>query len=160
MLLSLQRFPLQLLAYLTHHITRHRQEDQDEQCQLPTDGDHAGQVDQDQDRVLKQHVQRAHDGGLDLVHVARDPGDNIPLPLLREETQGQLRDLPVDLVTDVTHHARPDRDHRIERQIHGGYLQEGSHDQENTQHDQRKRAATYLYQLRDEPKEIIRTEVG
>ena len=93
-MLSLQRFPLQLLAYLTHHIARHRQEDQDEQRQLPTDGNHAGQVDQDQDRILEQHVKRAHDRGLDLVHITRHPCDDIPLSLLREETQRQLRDLP------------------------------------------------------------------
>ena len=70
LLLSFERFPFQFLADLSHDIASDGQQDQHEECQLPTDRDHTHQIDQDQDRILEQHVQGAHDGGLDLIHIA------------------------------------------------------------------------------------------
>ena len=160
LLLPLERLTFQLLADLPHDITRQWQQDQDKKRQLPADRDHSDQIDNDQDRVLEQHIQRAHDRGLNLVHVARDPSDDIAFPLLGEEAQRQLRDLPVDLVADIPYDTCPDRDHRKESHIHRRDFQESGHDKENAQDNQGERATVVVDHIRNVPEEIIHPNIG
>ena len=155
LLLSLERFPFQLLSDRSHHISGERQQDEDKKRQLPADGDHPDQVDQDQDRVFEEHIKRTHDRSLDLVHISRNACDYIPLPLFREKAQREFRYLAVDLIADVADDTRTDRDHRIKSHIHRPDLQESRHDQENTQYDQREGTAFRLDHVGHEPKEVV-----
>ena len=155
LLLSLERLPFQLLSDQPHHVAGNGQQDENKKRQLPANGNHPDQVDQDQDRILKKHIERTHDRSLDLVHIPRHTGDDISLPLLREKAQRKFRYFPVDLVTDIADNTRTDRNHRIKSQIHRPDFQESRDNQENTQYDQRKGTAFRLDHIGDEPKEVI-----
>ena len=118
LLLPFEGLTLQLLPHLPHHIAGKRQEDKDKQGELPTDSNHADEVNRNEDGVFEEHVERAHHRGFDFVHVARDAGQDVALPLLGEESERELGYLAVNLVADIADHASADRNHREEGQVH------------------------------------------
>ena len=106
--LRLDGLRLQLAAHHAHEPAEDGHEDDGEERQLPTDGQQGGEIDDDQDGILEEHVERGHDRGVDLLYVATHAGDDVALALLAEEAQRERRDLLVELVADVAHHARAD----------------------------------------------------
>ena len=110
--LSLDRLRLQFPAYPTHKPAHDGHDGQGKQRQLPRDKQQGCKITDNQDGVLKQHLQTRHDGVFHLIHVTAHPRDDVPLPFLREEAQRQRRDLLVNLVAHVPDHTCPDRQHR------------------------------------------------
>ena len=110
--LGLDALGLQLTTYPTHEPAHDGHDDEGEEGQFPRDEDQGGEVTHDQDRVLEQHLERRHDGVLDLLHITTHTGDDVTLAFLGEETQWQGGDLLVELVADVAHHTSTDRDDR------------------------------------------------
>ena len=84
--LCLERLPLQFLTYSTHHPTHGRHYKQCEHGQLPTDGNHRGEINDNQNGILDEHIQRTGDGRLHLGHVTTHAGDNVSLTLFRKES--------------------------------------------------------------------------
>ena len=155
-----ERLALELLTHLTHRIASHGQEDEDESCQLPTDQEHGREVNQNEDGILEQHVERTHDRGLNLVHVARDARQDVAFALLGEEAERQLGDLAIDLVAHVAHHAGADGDHGVESHVHGQHLEERHHDQRYAEQDERCGAALGLNEVVDVPVEVVLQHTG
>ncbi len=112
--LRLQGLPLELFADNAHHPDESGDESKHDEHHFRTQEHQEPEIEDDQDRVLDQHLDGSGDGGLHLVHVAAHPGDDVALAFLGEETDGQVQDLVVDAVADVLDDAGADRDH------HGG----------------------------------------
>ena len=110
--LSLDRLRLQFPAYPTHKPAHDGHDGQGKQRQLPRDKQQGCKITDNQDGVLKQHLQTRHDRMLHLVHVTAHPRNDVSLPFLREEAQRQRRDLLVNLVAHIPDHTCPDRQHR------------------------------------------------
>ena len=110
--LGLDRLGLQFSAYPTHKPAHDGHDGQGKQCQLPRDKQQGCKITDNQDRILKQHLQTRHDRVFHLIHVTAHPRNDVPLPFLREEAQRQRRDLLVNLVAHIPHHTCPDRQHR------------------------------------------------
>ena len=134
-LLYLKRFPLKVLSHDTHHPHHQRGEKDGEGRHLPADHEKGGEVEENQDRVLDEHLDRSRDGILHLLHVTAHPGDDVAFLLLREEAQRKGQDLVVDVHPDVLHHTRPDRHHHGGRAEVASRLQRGHHHKEYAQND-------------------------
>ena len=124
-------------------------EDDDEERQLPGHAEEDEEVDDDQDRVLDQHLDGAGDGGLDLLDVAADAGDDVAFALLAEEAERQGEDLAVDLHAQVLHHAGADGDHHGGGAEVAGYLDEDDRDEDEAEHQQDVALAVLLDELGD-----------
>ena len=74
-----------------------------------------------------------------LIHVTAHSRNDVPLPFLREEAQRQRRDLLVNLVAHIPHHACPDRQHRHCSQEIRPRLQGRHYCQEHAYQQQRRR---------------------
>ena len=73
------------------------------------------------------------------MHVAAHAGDDVALALLAEEAQRERRDLLVELVADVAHHARADGNDGGRGQEVGSRLEEGHEGQGRTDDEQHGR---------------------
>ena len=104
--LGLGRTLLEVTPYDSHQPHHQRCEHQHEEGEFPGDEDEGPYVENDEDRILQDHVQRTGDGVLDLLHVAAHAGDDIPFALLGEEPEGKGEYLVVDLQAHVLHYAR------------------------------------------------------
>ena len=150
-----ERFPFQLLAYRPHEPAHHGQHHEGEQRELPADGHQRAEVGDDEDGVLEQHVQRTHDGGLHLLHVAAHAGDDVAFALLREEAEGKRQDFAVELVADVAHHARADGDDHGRGEEVAPRLQEGHHGEEQAEDEQGGAFAQLADEVGDEVVEVV-----
>ena len=56
LILRIERFPLQLLAYGAHHPTHTGQHQQRKERQLPAGDNQRGEIEEDKDRILEQHI--------------------------------------------------------------------------------------------------------
>ena len=119
-----QRAGLQLLAYRTDSPGQQGHHQQGEEGELPAEAYHSAQVNEDEDRVLDHHVQRAADAGIHLVDIGRDAGEDIPLALLGKEAEGQLEYLPVDVLPDVAQDTGAQRHEHSRAAEVGGCLEE------------------------------------
>ena len=108
--LCLDALLLQLTSDQSHEPSEDGHEDDGEQRELPRHDDERGEIDQDENRVFEQHVERCHDARLYLLHVAAHAGDDVALTLLGEEAEVQRVDLLIELVSDVAHHSCTNRD--------------------------------------------------
>ena len=106
--LGLHALGLQLTAYPTHKPAHDGHDDEGKHRQLPRDEKQHGEVADDEDGVLEEHLERGHDGVLDLLHVATHAGNDVALALLGEEAQGQGVDFLVELVSDIADHTCAD----------------------------------------------------
>ena len=82
-----QRTGLEALAYRTYSPCQQRHNEQGEEGQLPTDADECGQINDDEDGVLHNHVERTADAGIHLVDIRGYAGEDVALAFLREESQ-------------------------------------------------------------------------
>ena len=149
--LRLHRLRLQLLANQAHKPAENRHENDGEQRELPRNDEQRGEIDHNQNRILKQHVERRHNRIFDFLHIAAHACNDVALALLREETERQRRDFLVELVADVAHHARANRHNRRRRQEVSPRFQERQHRQHNSDDEQRRRRARRL----DEPVHVV-----
>ena len=110
-LLCLERTPLEFLSDCAHPPCHQRNHGQGEQGEFPAEENEGGEIADYKDRVLYQHVQRTDDGVLDLVHVSAHPGYDVTLLFLVEEAHRKAEELVIDHSPDVSHNARPERNH-------------------------------------------------
>ena len=110
--LCLDAASLQLAPHEPHEPSEDGHEDDGEQRQLPRHEEQRSKIDDDEDGILEKHVERRHDARLHLLHVATHAGNDVALALLAEESQGQRRNLAIELIADVAHHTRANRDNR------------------------------------------------
>ena len=141
--LGLDGVLLQFTAHEAHEPSHDGDDGQREECQLPGYEEQGGEVTDDEDGVLEHHLQAGHDGVLHLVYVAAHAGDDVTLALLAEEAHGQRRDLAVELVAHVAHHACPDGQDAYRCQVVDARLQEGGGSQEQADQQQRRRLAPF-----------------
>ena len=130
--LGLDALRLQLATHIAHQPAHDGHDDEREERQLPGNEDEGRKIRDDEDRILEQHLERRHDGVLNLLHVATHTGNDVALALLREEAKWQCRNLLVELVADVTHHARADRNYRGSREEVGTRLEKSGESQEES----------------------------
>ena len=109
--LHLGRLTLQLTADRTHNPACQGGYDNDKHGELPADGEHGGEADDDGYRLADKHVDTAGNTVLYRSHVGRHTGNDVALALVREETQRQAQHLVVDLDTDIANDARPQGNH-------------------------------------------------
>ena len=126
-----------------------RGEDDDEERELPGHPEEDAQVDEDQDRVLDQHLDGAGDGGLHFLDVAADAGDDVAFALLAEEAEREGEDLAVDLHPKVLDDAGADGDHHGGGAEVAGYLDGDDADEDEAEHQQDAALAVGLDVLRD-----------
>ena len=120
----------QFPAHIAHEPAEEGHEEEREERELPGDEYQRGEIGDDEDGILEQHVQGRHDAVLYLLHVSAHAGDDVPLSLFAEEAQREAVDLLVDLVAYVSHHAGADGDDGGRRQEVSPCLQESGHGQE------------------------------
>ena len=152
-LLRLDAAGFQFPAHIAHEPAEEGHEEEREERELPGDEYQRGEIGNDEDGILEQHVQGRHDAVLYLLHVSAHAGDDVPLSLFAEEAQREAVDLLVDLVADVSHHSRADGDDRRGGQEVGSCLQEGGKGQEETYQQQRSSLSAF-------PDELSHVEVG
>ena len=78
-------------------------------CGKSDDTDDLEEIEEDQDRVLEEHVERRHDAVLHFLHITAHAGNDISLALLAEETERETVYLLVNLVADVSYDTCTDR---------------------------------------------------
>ena len=144
LVLALERDAFQAFAHTAHDPARDGQQHEHEQRQLPADDNHHHQAGDDHDGVLEQHVERGHDGVLDLGHVTAHARHHVALALVGEEADGQRGDFGVNLVADVTHHTGADGDHVEEAQVAAACLQARHEHQRRGDAGQGRRLAVAL----------------
>ena len=152
-LLRLDAAGFQFPAHIAHEPAEEGHEEEREERELPGDEYQRGEIGNDEDGILEQHVQGRHDAVLYLLHVSAHAGDDVPLSLFAEEAQREAVDLLVDLVADVSHHSRADGDDSRGGQEVGSCLQEGGKGQEETYQQQRGGLSAF-------PDELSHVEVG
>ena len=107
--LCLDTVCLQFLAHYSHEPAERWHKEDGEEGELPTDADECDEIEEDQDRVLEEHVERRHDAVLHFLHITAHAGDDIALALLAEETERETVYLLVNLVADVSYDTCTDR---------------------------------------------------
>ena len=110
--LCLDRLCFQLSAYPSHEPSHDGHDNEGEKREFPRDEDEGSEIADNEDRVLEEHLQRCHDGVLDLLHVTTHAGDDITFALLGEESEWQRSDFLVELVADIAHDTSPDGNDR------------------------------------------------
>ena len=108
--LCLDTVCLQFLAHYSHKPAERWYKENGEEGKLPTDADQRNEIEEDQDRVLEEHVERRHDAAFYLAHVARHTCNDVALALFAEEAQRKRGNLLVELVADIANNTRTDRD--------------------------------------------------
>ena len=129
--LCLDGLLLQLASHESHEPAEQRYEDNREQRELPRDDEQRDEIDDDENRILEQHVERRHDGILYLLHITAHACNDITLTLLAEEAQREGSDFLIELIADVAHHTSSYRDDGGRRQEVGTRLQSRHHRQHN-----------------------------
>ena len=129
------------------------------QHHLRTQEDEDAEVEQDQDRVLDEHLDGGGDGVLHLVHVAAHPGDDVALALLREEADGEGEDLVVDAVPDVLDDAGADGDHHGRGPEVAGGLEGREEDHHRTKQQERRHGAMGCGEIGNEPIGVVHEDI-
>ncbi len=140
-LLGLYALRLQLTADKAHEPAEDGYEDDGEDGELPRDDEQRDEVEEDENGVLKQHVERRHDAVLNLLYVAAHAGNDVALALLAEKAQRQRGYLMVELVADVAHNAGADGHDRGRRKEVGRGLEQRHEGEEEADEEQRRRGA-------------------
>ena len=83
--LRLQRLAFQFSSYHTHQPTHSRQHNDRKESQLPAGDDQCRKIQNNHNRTLHQHIQRAGNGVFHFTHVPAHTSDNISFSLFREE---------------------------------------------------------------------------
>ena len=135
--LRLYRLLLQLAAHKAHEPAHDGHYDEREERQLPADDEQRGKIEHYQYRVLEEHVEARHYGVLNLLHVAAHARYDVALALLGEESERQRRNLAVELVAYVAHHACAYRNYRSRRKEIGTRLQKRHEGQKQAYDEQR-----------------------
>ena len=107
--LCLDTVCLQFLAHYSHEPAERWYKENGEEGELPTDADQRNEIEENQDRVLEEHVERRHDAVLHFLHITAHAGNDISLALLAEETERETVYLLVNLVADVSYDTCTDR---------------------------------------------------
>ena len=134
-LLGLEGGAAELLSDDTHDPDEARNEEDDEQGQFRAGKQQDPKVEQDQDRVLDEHLDGGSDGRFHLADVPADPGDDVPLALLGEEADGQGEDLVVYLHPHIPYDACADGNHHSGRAKIAGGLENGHHAEEEAEEE-------------------------
>ena len=101
---------LQLLSYNTHEPAEWWHKEDGEEGKLPADADERDEIEENENRILEEHIERRHDAVLYFLHITAHSGDDISLALLAEEAQRKRGNLLVELVADIANNTRTDRD--------------------------------------------------
>ena len=106
--LGIEGVALERLAYAANTDGHDGHDDQGEQRELPTQIDERADIDEQEDGVLDDHVERRADRGVHFVDVGRDARQDVAFALFGEEGQRQRQHLAVEVGTDVAHNAGAD----------------------------------------------------
>ena len=87
--LGLDALLLELSTHKTHEPTKQGHEEDGKEGETPRDNHQRGEISNDQNGVLEEHVERGHDGVLYLLYITAHTGNDISLTLLTEEAQRQ-----------------------------------------------------------------------
>ena len=101
---------LQLLSYNTHEPAEWWHKEDGEEGELPADADERDEIEENENRILEEHIERRHDAVLYFLHITAHSGDDISLALFAEEAQRKRGNLLVELVADIANNTRTDRD--------------------------------------------------
>ncbi len=101
---------LQLLSNKTHEPTEWWHKEDGEEGELPADADQRNEIEENENRILEEHIERRHDAVLHFLHVTAHSGDDVSLALFAEETKRKRGDLLVELVADIANDTCTDRD--------------------------------------------------
>ena len=142
-----QRFAFQHSAYSSHNPTHEREYGNGEEGQFPAGRNQGTEVEDNQYRILEEHVQRSHDAVFYFVHVTTHAGHDVTLALFGEEAQWQRQDLVVEGNADIAYHPCTDRDDGSRRKEIAGSLQESHECQEHTQQEEGRAGSMCLNQL-------------
>lgn len=134
LLLPLKAHALEALAYLAHGHTGYRQEHEHKEGELPRKRYHGGETHEYHHRIFKQHIERGHDGGLDLGHVGAHARHDVALALAGEKPDREAEQLVVHHIADVAHHTRAYRYHIVGAQEGGAGLEAGHHHEGRCEH--------------------------
>ena len=121
--LRFERLSLEFLSDCAHTPGHKRNHSHSEQCKLPAGRDKSSEIEEDEDRVLDEHIKRTCDRVFDLVHVAAHSCDDVSLFLLREESDRKTEKLVVYLCSDVSYDTGPERNHNRGRTEVAGCLE-------------------------------------
>ena len=94
---------LQLLSYNTHEPAEWWHKEDGEEGELPADADERDEIEENENRILEEHIERRHDAVLHFLHITAHAGNDISLALLAEETERETVYLLVNLVADVSY---------------------------------------------------------
>ena len=100
---------LQFLAHYSHKPAERWYKENGEEGELPADADECNEIEENQDRIFEEHVERRHDAVLHFLHITAHAGNDISLALLAEETERETVYLLVNLVADVSYDTCTDR---------------------------------------------------
>ena len=101
---------LQFLSHNTHEPAERWYKENGEEGELPADADERNEIEENQDRIFEEHIERRHDAVLYFLHITAHSGDDISLALFAEEAQRKRGNLLVELVADIANNTRTDRD--------------------------------------------------
>ena len=114
---------------------------------MPRHGKEDAHIDNDENGVLDNHVERRGNAGINLIHVCADTCQNVSFPLLREEGKRQGENLLVDVHSDVTDDACTQRHQTGRTPEVSSSLQQRQEGQEDTQDEQGSGWSLGLHQL-------------
>ena len=120
---------------------------QSEEGKLPTDYDECSHVNEDEDGILDDHIQRGGDGRIYLVDVSCDTCHDVALALFAKEGEGQTNNLAINVVAYITHNAGSEWSQHGRTPKIGGSLQEGEEGKDESQKQQRSGRSVGLDEL-------------
>ena len=131
-----------------HGPTQSGENDEGEERELPRNVEETAEVDGDENGILDEHLQAAHDGILHFAHVAAHTGDDVTFALVAEEGKRERGDFLIQCVADVAHNAGAHRYHCGDRGEVARGFEECGGDEKHADHQQRGCRAVLCHKLR------------
>ena len=118
-----------------------------EEGELPAGVEEHAEVADDEHGIFDEHVERARDGVLDFLNVTAHAGNDVALALVGEEGERQGDDFTVNAVAYVADDTGAQRYHDTGGGKVAERLQQGGHDEEETDVQQGARGTVALHEL-------------
>ena len=141
------RLALQFSAYLAHHPSCQRCNNEDKQRQLPTDRKQGNKAYHYGYGLTYHHIHRRHNRSLHTLHIGTHAGYDVAFPLLGEETQRKFQHLVIQLRADIPNHSGTQRHHHSTGSKVAKGLYTGHQHQGHTHDNQGEESPVLVYQL-------------
>ena len=106
LLLRRQRLLLQLATYAAHNPHEAWHHKNGKQRQFPTGVNEHAEIAHEEDGVLNEHVEAAHDAVFNLLHIATHARYDVAFALFGKKREGQGRDFAIDAGANIAHNTR------------------------------------------------------